>query len=87
MKNSIILIGIAMALLVAGCAQEKKEEVKTVEYYKGHKEELQNTLKKCNDNTAALENDPNCMNAQTAYAQSLMQLNFKPMTEEEKYKY
>ncbi len=87
MKKTTILLGVAMALLTAGCMQEPQEEVRTVEYYKENRGVMEETLTKCNNNPGVLDNDPNCINANTAYAQTLMQLNYQPLPPDHKSKY
>ncbi|MDR0564683.1 MAG: EexN family lipoprotein [Azoarcus sp.] len=62
----------AMMLLapLAGCWEDKpaasNEEVRTVEWYRGHQPERQAMLEKCKNNPGELRDAPNCVNARAA---------------------
>jgi hypothetical protein len=60
--NKVLLtVSAALMLNLIGC--EKAEEVRTVEWYREHKAERQEQIKKCSNNPGQLAATPNCMNA------------------------
>ena len=56
--------GVLIAFSLIGCA----EEVKTVQWYKEHPEEMKQYIDKCKDNPGELAATPNCINAKKASA-------------------
>ena len=54
----------AIMLCMPGCKEEK--EVKTVQWYREHPEELQKQYDICRNNPGQLKDDPNCVNAMQA---------------------
>ena len=69
-----VIISIIILLSLCGCNKEnqlpKKEDVKTVDWYLSHKDELNKQIKICTSNPGELENSPNCINAKSALLQT-----------------
>jgi len=63
-KIMFILVAVGVVTAMAGC--KETEPVQTVEWYKTHKTEREETLKKCEDNPGELQATPNCINANDA---------------------
>ncbi len=61
------LLTITSALVLLACSP--REETRTVDYYKEHKEELAAKRKECTDNPGELGKTTNCINAERADAQ------------------
>ncbi len=67
MKKVLLVSTIVLALI--GCKEEKKEEIKDVQYYRTHKAERLEKLKICR-NSAEKELSINCQNAAKADRQA-----------------
>lgn len=78
------LILAIVAASIAGC-NDTAEPVRTVEWFKEHKEKREATRKRCQDNPGQLSTTPNCMNADRAQAavdaEKRGTLNVQPRTD------
>ena len=84
MKNKIIFLFLIL-LALTGCFEEtpkeKKEEVHTVAWFLEHKDVMNKTLEKCNNNPGELLKTPNCQNAYMADDKRLKQGSFVPSSD------
>ena len=66
--KAITLLVVAGALsILAGCKDKPAAEVvQTVDWYKAHRAELDEVMKKCKSNPGELGSTPNCINAREA---------------------
>jgi hypothetical protein len=73
MKTTALVLILAFSFMAFGCNKENKEnkEPKTVTYYKEHPEERKVLMKKCSDNPGKYEENPDCINAETAQHQDM----------------
>jgi len=55
---------LTVSALLSACGE--KTPVQTVDWYKEHDTERQELLAKCRNDRKALDNDPNCLNAEQA---------------------
>jgi len=55
------------SVLISGCLE--REETQSVSWYKEHKSERAEMLRRCSDNPGELKETPNCQNAVAAEAQ------------------
>ncbi len=76
MKIQCILITVIGSLVITACNPKQgntenipKSPVHTVSWFIAHNAELNNTLKRCNDNPAEFRDQSNCINAQQAAIQ------------------
>jgi len=70
MKRAMLILSSMFILTLIGCGEEvKKEEVKTVEWYKEHEIERKAQIEKCNNNPGELNITPNCINARSAQSE------------------
>ena len=63
MKLLLIAAGMASLLLISGCNEEPRKEVRTVQWYTEHPAERQEQLNICANNPGQLKDDSNCINA------------------------
>ena len=68
----ILLSVLSMGLLSACNEGGQAEEIKTVDWYMSNKDAMEAKLKECNNNPGLLENTPNCINAQEAFDQTMI---------------
>ena len=66
----------ALGIMLAGCSGET---VRDVDYYKTHKEALEEKLAECVNNPGALKDTPNCVNARTAKSRLILSSSNKGM--------
>ncbi|MDR1854476.1 MAG: EexN family lipoprotein [Azoarcus sp.] len=70
MKYSVCALAAVSLLALAGCQEEKRaEEVRTVDWYVEHTDDLNAKLQECRNNPGELEGTPNCKNAHQAERQ------------------
>ncbi len=62
--KKILLVTLIVSGILLSCT--KNEPVQTVQWYKEHKAERLEVLKKCKDNPGELATTPNCVNANSA---------------------
>lgn len=62
-RNFVVVAMVSFAL--TGCFDDTPETgpVQTVDWYKAHDNERQETLEKCSNNPGELQETPNCVNA------------------------
>ena len=84
MKRIIVTI-LLSSIVLTGCFEEapkeKKEEVHTVAWFLEHKDVMNKTLEKCNNNPGELLKTPNCQNAYMADDKRLKQGSFVPSSD------
>ena len=72
--SKLAIISILILISLFGCNKEnqlpKKEDVKTVDWYLAHKDELNKQIKICTSNPGELEHSANCINAKSALLQT-----------------
>ena len=67
MKKTAVMMLAAAAAALAGCKEDKPQEVvQTVEWFKAHDTERKEMIAKCKNNPGELAASPNCINAQQA---------------------
>lgn len=77
-KNVVMMLAAVAALALAGCKEDKpqdvvdnpQEVVQTVEWFKEHKAEREAQLAMCKSNPGELAATPNCVNASRADSSS-----------------
>lgn len=69
-----LILFVIIVALVSGCNKEREilntEEIKTVDWYLSHREEMNKQMEKCISNPGKYDSTANCINAKAASLQS-----------------